>query len=135
MESQVIWTNSLVPFLRVGVQVVAEGGRLRVSQVFDGRPAKAAGLEVGDIVLECDGRAVTSEEQFGLLIDRHAKAEGPIVFRGPDGRTVRWVEALPPGQYPAGLRSPISADTRGCARRLWYQSGLSGAPPLDANTA
>src|ERR1700722_6805893 len=30
---------------------------------------------------------------------------------------------------------PISALTRGWARRLWYQSGLVGAPPLEANTA
>ncbi len=30
---------------------------------------------------------------------------------------------------------PISASTAGCATRLWYQSGLVGAPALDANTA
>src|SRR2546422_5057638 len=30
---------------------------------------------------------------------------------------------------------PTSTRARGLARRLWHQSGLTGAPPLDANTA
>jgi len=30
---------------------------------------------------------------------------------------------------------PISIVTSGLATRLWYQAGLSGAPPFDAKTA
>jgi hypothetical protein len=36
------------------------------------------------------------------------KADGPIAFKGPDGRTIRWAEAIPAGKLPAGFKSPLS---------------------------
>jgi hypothetical protein len=42
------------------------------------------------------------------LLAQLEKADGPIVFLGPDGRQVRWAEAVPPERFPAGLRPPMS---------------------------
>lgn len=42
------------------------------------------------------------------LLAKLAVAEGPILFRGPNGETVRWAEPVPEGKLPPGLRSPIS---------------------------
>lgn len=37
-----------------------------------------------------------------------AAAEGPIILRGPKGECLRMAELVPPGQLPAGFKSPIS---------------------------
>jgi hypothetical protein len=49
---------------------------------------------------------ITDPEMLAKL----AAAEGPILFRGPDGACVRWAEAMPQGQLPAGVRPPISPE-------------------------
>jgi len=47
---------------------------------------------------------ITDPEQLAKL----AAADGPILFRGPNGETVRWAEPVPPDQLAARFRSPIS---------------------------
>ncbi len=37
-----------------------------------------------------------------------ASSDGLIVFRGPDGHTVRFAELVPLGQLPVGINSPFS---------------------------
>jgi hypothetical protein len=52
------------------------------------------------------------------VLARLAAADGPVIFRGPDGRCVRMAELVPPGQLPAGVRSPISDEEFEQRRRL-----------------
>ena len=59
------------------------------------------------------------------LLAELAKAEGPIVFKGPDGRTVRWAEAVPAGKVP-WFRPPISDEE---FEKLRQQTG--GRPLAD----
>ena len=42
------------------------------------------------------------------LLAKLAASDGLIVFRGPDGKCVRLAEPVPPGQLPAGIKSPFS---------------------------
>ena len=42
------------------------------------------------------------------LLAKLASSDGVIVFRGPDGHTVRMAEPVPHGQLPHGIKSPIS---------------------------
>jgi hypothetical protein len=93
-RSQTAWTTTLMPYLRVGLVARAEGGSVRVVSVVDGLPAQKGGLRVGDVVLEVeirlrdsggnevtDRRTITTEEQLGLMLDRHDAAKGSIRIR------------------------------------------------------
>jgi hypothetical protein len=42
------------------------------------------------------------------LLARLASSDGLIVFRGPDGQTVRFAEPVPQGQLPNGIKSPFT---------------------------
>ena len=58
------------------------------------------------------------------LLAKLASSDGLIVFRGPDGRTVRMAEPVPHGQLPAGIKSPISDEEFEAARKR-KDSGIS----------
>jgi hypothetical protein len=42
------------------------------------------------------------------LLAKLASSDGLIVFRGPDGHTVRFAEPVPHGQLPQGIKSPFT---------------------------
>lgn len=47
---------------------------------------------------------ISDPEQLAKL----AAADGPILFLGPNGETVRWAEPVPRDKLPEGVRPPIS---------------------------
>ena len=51
------------------------------------------------------------------LLAKLAATDGPILFRGPNGESVRWAEPVPPGKLPAGFKSPISDEEFEAARK------------------
>ena len=44
------------------------------------------------------------------MLAQLAAANGPILFRGPNGECIRWAQSVPAGQMPANLRPPISEE-------------------------
>ncbi|HXD89269.1 MAG TPA: hypothetical protein VN641_22445 [Urbifossiella sp.] len=42
------------------------------------------------------------------LLAKLASSDGLIVFRGPDGQTVRFAEPVPQGHLPNGIKSPFT---------------------------
>ena len=58
----------------LGVRTGKEGGDVKLSQVFDGGAAQAAGLAAGDIVIAIDGLRVTPEN-FDAMLGRHRAGE------------------------------------------------------------
>jgi carboxyl-terminal processing protease len=76
-------------FAGVGISVAPDPDGLKIVQVFDGSPAKAAGVAVGDVITAADGKPLK-----GLADDAAvAKVQGPIgtpvrlTLRGKGGRT------------------------------------------------
>ena len=56
----------------VGIKLFARG--VVVAKLPDGRtPARACGLRAGDVILSCDGREVTSTEQFQRLLQERGE--------------------------------------------------------------
>ena len=73
-RQQVSAAQTLIPVGHtVGIELFSRG--LLVVKLADGNtPAKACGLESGDLILKCNGTAVTSSEQFQDLI-REAESD------------------------------------------------------------
>jgi hypothetical protein len=108
-RSQIVWTTSIKPFVRVGLRVEAgKDGKVRVAELYDGLPAQKSGLQVGDVIVEAvacvhdergkdviDRQAITSAEQFLLMLDRHDASKGPIRIRVMTNGKERTVELTP----------------------------------------
>lgn len=62
-------TAPLTPALRQRVGVAQETAAL-VMGVEPGSPAEAAGIQIGDVLLALDGRAIREAEQLGRLLNR-----------------------------------------------------------------
>ena len=62
----------------IGVELKRTGNGFKVIRVFDGGPAKKAGLRAGDLLLEVDGYDI-SDESLGNVVAR---------LRGPQGTQV-----------------------------------------------
>lgn len=66
----------------IGVQVQLEEGGLRVMNVFPDTPASEAGLQIGDLIMEADGKKLTATT--GMMGDEGTKVE--IRVKGGDGK-------------------------------------------------
>jgi carboxyl-terminal processing protease len=66
-------------FSGIGVQVGEHPKGLRVQVVYDGSPAKRAGLREGDVIVEADGRALAGRRQEAST----------ALIKGPAGTEVR----------------------------------------------
>jgi carboxyl-terminal processing protease len=111
----------------MSVQQVKEG--LNVEKVYDGSPAKASGLKVGDVIVSVNGKSLTGKtsDQSTALIKgpagtsvtmglkdgrkltmKRAKVEIPIVqsaLRKADGKEIAWVQL-------AGFTSGSGSDVK-----------------------
>lgn len=69
------------PWVGVRFDTAHRGGGLRLAEVVDGSPARAAGLAAGDVLLACDGTPLrTLQDLFGV-IRKHAVGDTvPITF-------------------------------------------------------
>lgn len=129
--------QELTPELAENFGVEPMSGVL-VSQVFDGGPADRAGVKVGDIILELDGRRMTSGRQLtgtvaglppGKQVELKLNREGKTVALKLKLGEREQGEALAMGEQPAekaqlGLKlKPLS---RELARRLNVDEDLRG---------
>ena len=59
---------------RFGVRAVAEnGGGIRVTELIPGSPGERSGLDVGDVILEINGKAVNTEQEYSDAVDASPK--------------------------------------------------------------
>lgn len=65
-----------------------------------GTPAKSCGLRTGDVIVECDGAAVTSAEQFQTLLQRSGGDETDLEVRRDGGKMTLCVS---PAQNDEGV--------------------------------
>jgi len=70
-------------FALLGVRTAADGRDCRLSQVFDGSPAQAAGLSGGDVLVALGGLRVT-DSNLDKLLTRYAPGDAVVAtaFRG-----------------------------------------------------
>jgi serine protease Do len=53
---------------QLGVRGRTEGGRCLISEVFAGMPAETAGVEVGDVIVAVDNRAITTFDELKRIV-------------------------------------------------------------------
>jgi len=74
---------------RFGVRAVNHpGGGVRVTEVLLGGPGHRAGFEVGDIILEINGKPIRNEQDYSIAIDDSPKKINAKVINVNDGRTL-----------------------------------------------
>jgi stage IV sporulation protein B len=112
----------------VGIKLFARG--ILVVKLSDGRtPASAAGMEPGDIILKCDGTAVTSTEQFQSLLQKAGgKTVELSVRRGAAVRTLR-VTPEKNGEGVWGIGAWVRDSMAGIGTMTFYdpKTGVFGA--------
>lgn len=70
----------------IGIRIQIEEGGVRVTNIFNDSPAKDAGLQVGDLVFECDGKAVKGVEELAGELGQSSNLK---FKRGSETLTVR----------------------------------------------
>ena len=75
--------------VRLGVQAANnKGDGVIITRVVPDFPGQRAGLEVGDVIIEIDGKKITSEKEFSDAIDA-ASGKITLVTRNKSGKTDR----------------------------------------------
>jgi len=135
-------TEGLAKALKLGT---TEGAL--ISQVTPGTPAAKAGLKVGDVIVEFDGRAVTDSAQLRALAAGIAPGKSVPLVVLRDGRKVDLTATLverppvtgageqqqrsPGAQTPRGLGLTVETLTPDIARQLGIPAGEKGAVITD----
>jgi putative serine protease PepD len=83
-------TGGAVEHAYLGVRLQETDNGVRLSDVIDGDPGQAAGLQPGDVVLEADGQKVESPSDIQRAVDAHKPGEKLElrIDRGGDERSV-----------------------------------------------
>jgi hypothetical protein len=72
---------------RFGVRAVAlQGGGVRITQILPDGPGDRAGFEVGDVIMEINGKAIQNEEDYSKSIDDSPKKMNAKIINVKDGR-------------------------------------------------
>jgi len=79
-----LMTPSLARYFGSGL----EGGLL-VSQIFSGKPAERLGIRRGDVIIQVEGRKVSTVESFEREFLEQGRDLDISVRRGPDGKNVQ----------------------------------------------
>ena len=79
----------LVEGPRFGVRAVTlHGGGVRITQVLPDGPGDRAGFEVGDVILEINGKPIHNEQDYSKAIDDSPKKISAKVINVKDGQTL-----------------------------------------------
>ncbi len=131
-------TQSLIPVGHtVGIKLFSRG--VMVVKLMDGdTPARDGGLQTGDVILQCGGKAVTSAEQFQDLLQVQSPAELRVSRNGGELTVQVEPERNPEGvcQIGAWIRDSMA----GIGTMTWYDPqtnrfGALGHGITDVDTA
>ncbi len=73
---------------RFGIRAVAHHGGVRVTEVVPNGPGARAGFEVGDLIVEINGTAIRTEQEYAKAVDDSPKTMKAKVVNINDGRTL-----------------------------------------------
>jgi S1-C subfamily serine protease len=74
---------------RFGVRAVAhQGGGMRMLEIIENSPAQRSGLEVGDVILEINGKVINSEKEYSDAVDASGKKMQVKLINTRDGKTI-----------------------------------------------
>ena len=74
---------------RLGVRAVAEkDGGLRVTELISESPGEKAGFEVGDVILEINGKPINTEQEYSDAVDESPKQMQLKLKNSRDGRVI-----------------------------------------------
>ncbi|WP_230202422.1 S41 family peptidase [Paenibacillus ihumii] len=80
-------------YVGIGALLRFKQGKLYITEVLDGSPAKSAGLRKGDIIAKVDGHSVTSQDDIYLIQGAEDTKVSITVKRGPSQLTVQVTRA------------------------------------------
>ena len=89
-----------------------------VADVLEEGPARTAGMETGDVVVEFDGERIRSARQLSRMVADTPAGRAVTVEerRGSDDTLAVWAETSPP---PSRTASTSRTSTSGLAARAW----------------
>jgi stage IV sporulation protein B len=104
----------------IGIRLYSDGlvvvGRGRVSES-GASPAEEAGIEIGDVIMKVNGKAVGAPEDFSSEI---ARADGSVTLEIKSGDTIKSVDV-----------TPVTSDYDGVKRiGLWVRDSTAGVGTL-----
>lgn len=74
---------------RFGVRaIIRPGGGVRVTDVIAASPGAKAGITIGDVILEINGKPLRSEQDYGKAVDDSPKTMNAKIVNAGDGRTM-----------------------------------------------
>jgi S1-C subfamily serine protease len=74
---------------RFGVRAVAhQGGGMRMLEIIENSPAQRSGLEVGDVILEINGKVINTEKDYSDAVDASGKKMQVKLINTRDGKTI-----------------------------------------------
>ncbi|MDR2441083.1 MAG: caspase family protein [Planctomycetaceae bacterium] len=74
---------------RFGVRAVAhQSGGMRMLEIIENSPAQRSGLEIGDVILEINGKAINTEKEYSDAIDASEKMMHVKLINIRDGKTI-----------------------------------------------
>ncbi|UXY14200.1 PDZ domain-containing protein [Chitiniphilus purpureus] len=114
------WQEIRAPGNTLGARTAAEAGGVKLTHVFDGGPAQAAGLAAGDVLVAIEGLRVTSGNLEGQLAAWPAGTTLKVHAFRRDELCERQLTLLPAPTDTWGLRPDQHADAARLAqRRAW----------------
>ena len=73
---------------RFGVRAVNHSGGVRVTEIVQNGPGHRAGFEIGDLIIEINGKPIRNEDDYSSAIDESPKTMNVKVVNVNDGRTL-----------------------------------------------
>jgi carboxyl-terminal processing protease len=95
-ETKVFNQNLNAKFEGIGVQIAPEKAGLRIKSVFDKSPAKEAGLQPGDLIVEVNGKSIVGEPSDVSTAKIRGKAGTPVTlgYRRGTSKAIRKVKVV-----------------------------------------
>lgn len=107
-------------------------GAIRVEWVRDGGPAQKAGILVGDVIEDIDGRPVATLDKMGQLLAPHGAGER-VAIRVRRDKVLLFTGAVlgkPPAEAERAPPEPVEVDALSALEKL--DRLLEDAPPAEA---
>ncbi|MDR2754590.1 MAG: PDZ domain-containing protein [Planctomycetaceae bacterium] len=74
---------------RFGVRAVPhQGGGMRMLEIIENSPAQRSGLEVGDVILEINGKTINTEQEYSDAVDASGQKMQVKLINTRDGKTI-----------------------------------------------
>ena len=73
---------------RFGIRAVNHSAGVRITEVVANSPGQRAGFEIGDVIIEINGKPIRNEQEYSDAIDVSPKTMNAKVINTNDGQTL-----------------------------------------------